>query len=239
MILSAVASLTVCLAILLPVTGLLLPVAMAEDHIEDTPSTTQRETGLLDSPGHILQETPPAGEDGQSGLPPPEVGENAPDFEKPDPDVTEEPEPGTTEDPDPGTTEDPDPIVPGPPFTDEPPLTESPVLDSITDPVVGITAVNRLVGLKREEVADRKADDAFQRAYYDFAVKLFQDSNASKSGDNHCFSPLSVMLALSMAANGADGQTLAEMEALLGGGLSVDELNATQRTWLTAMMQRK
>ena len=239
MILSAVASLTVCLAILLPVTGLLLPVAMAEDHIEDTPSTTQRETGLLDSPGHILQETPPAGEDGQSGLPPPEVGENAPDFEKPDPDVTEEPEPGTTEDPDPGTTEDPDPIVPGPPFTDEPPLTESPVLDSITDPVVGITAVNRLVGLKREEVADRKADDAFQRAYYDFAVKLFQDSNASKSGDNHCFSPLSVMLALSMAANGADGQTLAEMEALLGCGLSVDELNATLRTWIEQMTHRK
>lgn len=128
---------------------------------------------------------------------------------------------------------------PAPPHSDDQPGQDSPVLESITDPVKGIYALNHLVGLKREPVADRKADDAFLRAYYDFAVKLFQDSNASKSGDNHCFSPLSVMLALSMAANGADGQTLAEMEALLGGGLSADEMNATLRTWLTAMMQRE
>lgn len=239
MILSAVASLAVCLAILLPVTGLLLPVAMAEDHIEDTPSTTQREACLLDSPGQIPPGSPPAAEDDQSSLTPPGEEESAPDMGEPDPGAPEEPDPDVTEEPDPGTTEDPDPIVPGPPFTDDPPLTESPVLDSITDPVEGITAVNRLVGLKREEVADRKVDDAFQRAYYDFAVKLFQDSNAIKNANNHCFSPLSVMLALSMAANGADGQTLTEMEALLGGGLSVDELNATLRTWVTAMMQRE
>lgn len=128
---------------------------------------------------------------------------------------------------------------PKPPFSDDQPEQDSPVLESIIDPVKGIFALNHLVGLKREPVADRKADDAFRSAYYDFAVKLFQDSNASKSADNHCFSPLSVMLALSMAANGADGQTLAEMEALLGGDLSVDEMNATLRTWLTAMMQRK
>ena len=39
-------------------------------------------------------------------------------------------------------------------------------------------------------------------------------------------SPLSVLLALSMAANGADGDTLAQLEAVLSGGSGLDVLNA-------------
>ena len=34
------------------------------------------------------------------------------------------------------------------------------------------------------------------------------------------------MLALSMTANGAAGQTLSEMEAVLGGSLTIEQLNA-------------
>jgi serpin B len=190
-----------------------------------------KEPPILD---HLPEQTPgvPEGSDDEDGdrFDPEEEGTpQAPGS----PEVTQKPEgPLDPEEPD-------DPTFPAPPHSDDQPGQDSPVLESITDPVKGIYALNHLVGLKREPVADRKADDTFRKAYYDFAVKLFQDSNASKSGDNHCFSPLSVMLALSMAANGADGQTLAEMEALLGGGLSVDELNATLRTWLTAMMQRE
>ena len=39
-------------------------------------------------------------------------------------------------------------------------------------------------------------------------------------------SPLSILLALSMAANGAEGDTLAQMEAVLSGGSGLDVLNA-------------
>lgn len=56
----------------------------------------------------------------------------------------------------------------------------------------------------------------------DFAVRLFRES--LKDGENPLVSPLSVLSALSMTANGAKGETLSEMEAVLG--LPVGELNA-------------
>lgn len=46
-------------------------------------------------------------------------------------------------------------------------------------------------------------------------------------------SPLSVELALSMTANGADGDTLAQFEDVLGGGASMDAVNVTNRALLT------
>ncbi|MBR6473740.1 MAG: serpin family protein [Firmicutes bacterium] len=56
----------------------------------------------------------------------------------------------------------------------------------------------------------------------DFAVRLFKVS--LESGKNTLISPFSVLSALAMTANGAGGDTLAEMEAVLG--MSLDELNA-------------
>ena len=55
----------------------------------------------------------------------------------------------------------------------------------------------------------------------DFAVKLLKASN--KSGENVLISPLSVMTALTMTANGADGDTLEQMETALG--MPLEELN--------------
>ncbi len=55
----------------------------------------------------------------------------------------------------------------------------------------------------------------------DFAVRLFKECEIS--GENTLISPLSVMYALAMTANGADGNTLAEMESVLG--LSIMDLN--------------
>jgi serpin B len=61
-----------------------------------------------------------------------------------------------------------------------------------------------------------------QAAAADFALRLFRASN--ESGRNTLISPLSVSIALSMTANGARGETLAQMEQTLG--MSLDELNA-------------
>ena len=55
----------------------------------------------------------------------------------------------------------------------------------------------------------------------DFAVRLFQASE--KSGENTMVSPLSVLCALAMTANGAEGETLEQMEAVLG--VTAEELN--------------
>ena len=55
----------------------------------------------------------------------------------------------------------------------------------------------------------------------DFAVRLFQASE--KSGENTLISPLSVLCALSMTANGAENKTLQQMETVLG--MTTQELN--------------
>ena len=54
-------------------------------------------------------------------------------------------------------------------------------------------------------------------------MELFRKTIADRQ--NSLISPLSVILALSMAANGADGETLTQMEKLLGGEIPLTELN--------------
>ena len=49
----------------------------------------------------------------------------------------------------------------------------------------------------------------------DFAVNLFRE--AAEEGENTLVSPLSVLTALAMAANGAEGDTLTQMETTMGG----------------------
>ena len=68
-----------------------------------------------------------------------------------------------------------------------------------------------------------KPDDAFKNAYDNFSVELLKKCFDGKS--NTLISPLSVSSALTMTANGANGQTKDEMEKVLGNGISLDELN--------------
>lgn len=58
-----------------------------------------------------------------------------------------------------------------------------------------------------------------------FGLSLLQNTRREEN-TSVLVSPLSVTLALSMAANGADGDTLAQFETVLGGGASLEELNA-------------
>ena len=55
----------------------------------------------------------------------------------------------------------------------------------------------------------------------DFAIRLFKASN--ENGKNTLISPLSVLCALAMTANGAEEETLAQMEEVLG--MTTEELN--------------
>jgi serpin B len=96
---------------------------------------------------------------------------------------------------------------------------------------VGTTAqaTDLMAGVKANAVdanADLTGDDA--GAVGGFAVNLFQ--NSVIPNENILVSPLSVLCALSMTANGAKGETLAQMEDVFG--LSVPELNAYLHTYL-------
>ena len=57
----------------------------------------------------------------------------------------------------------------------------------------------------------------------DFSIDIFKKTISNTK--NSLVSPLSIMLALAMAANGADGETRSQMENVLGGDISLSDLN--------------
>ena len=73
------------------------------------------------------------------------------------------------------------------------------------------------------EVEGKDADDKFKSGMLDFAVRLMQ-STLDIDKKNSLVSPLSVIVALGMTANGARNETREEFEKLFG--FSVDEANA-------------
>ena len=70
---------------------------------------------------------------------------------------------------------------------------------------------------------------AVYAALSDFGLTLLQDTREAEGGPV-LLSPLSVALALSMAANGAEGDTLAQLTQALGGGTELEALNAACQT---------
>ncbi|MCM1191493.1 MAG: serpin family protein [Butyrivibrio sp.] len=68
--------------------------------------------------------------------------------------------------------------------------------------------------------AARRLPSADAVTYTDFAVRLFQECTRSRTEGNVLVSPLSVINALAMTANGARGETLEQMEELLGADLN-------------------
>ena len=67
----------------------------------------------------------------------------------------------------------------------------------------------------------------------DFAVRLFKASQ--KDGENALISPLSVLTALAMTANGAQNETLEEMESVFG--INLDELNPYLYSYINSLPQ--
>ena len=86
-------------------------------------------------------------------------------------------------------------------------------------------AASLIEGITPEEVSGKEADETFTASQYRFAAELFRRSYEEDKG-NCLISPLSVILALAMTANGAEGDTLAQMLRVLGDGMSLDDLNA-------------
>jgi len=77
--------------------------------------------------------------------------------------------------------------------------------------------------------------DAGAAAAADFGVRLFKTS--MEEGKNTLISPLSVLYALAMTANGAEGETLAQMEQVLG--MDVDNLNSYMLAYLDLLPESK
>ena len=77
--------------------------------------------------------------------------------------------------------------------------------------------------------------DVSNVAVTDFAVRLFKASQ--DDGKNTLISPLSVLAALSMTANGADKDTLTQMQNVLG--MPIDQLNAWINNYMTNLPEEE
>lgn len=92
---------------------------------------------------------------------------------------------------------------------------------NLTGCTMKVQAKDLMEGIKPNNV-DALDDLSSQNAdVTDFAIRLFKASN--DKGKNTLISPLSVLCALAMTANGAEEETLAQMEEVLG--MTTEELN--------------
>lgn len=90
--------------------------------------------------------------------------------------------------------------------------------------LVGCTktyATDLMDGVKEGTPTEVQVQEETWAGMYDFSVKLLQAT--CNREENTLVSPMSVLSALAMTANGARGETLAQMEDTLGG--SVEQLN--------------
>lgn len=87
--------------------------------------------------------------------------------------------------------------------------------------------------VKIEEVDTKTAlNEENNKKMTEFGTKIFQNT-LSQEGENTMVSPLSIASALAMVANGADGETLAEMENTLG--FTKDELNSYLNAYVKSL----
>ena len=94
-------------------------------------------------------------------------------------------------------------------------------------------STNLMENVKANNVSARTDLGNDSEQITDFAIRLFKATN--ENGSNTAISPLSVLYALAMTANGAEGETREQMEAVFG--MSVEELNLYLYSYLNSLPQ--
>lgn len=106
---------------------------------------------------------------------------------------------------------------------------------NLTGCAAQVQAADLMDGMQAGAVNGKAADDGFILSEMGLTVKLFQSAVSESRDENVLISPLSVQMALAMTANGAAGQTRTEMETLLGGGISLEDLNEYLYTYVNSL----
>src|SRR5215510_6061193 len=100
----------------------------------------------------------------------------------------------------------------------------------------GAVACYQTAGESRRPAVEGKFDERLVAANNRFGFELFNQLQSKDRGKNVFYSPLSVALALSMAYNGADGETKEAMRRTLKTeGLSLDELNQANAALINSL----
>lgn len=96
-----------------------------------------------------------------------------------------------------------------------------------------VKAKNLMDGISPASVTALEDLSEGSAAVTDFALRLFKAAN--EEGENALISPLSVLCALAMTANGADGDTLSQMEEALG--MDRDSLNLYLYSYINSLAE--
>jgi len=99
-----------------------------------------------------------------------------------------------------------------------------------------IRASNLMHDFTARAVNTAVLDGQFRNAAANFSLDLFRETISSS--DNSLISPVSVLLALAMTANGADSNTLAQMEQVIGDGMPISDLNVYLYTFLNNLTKQ-
>lgn len=99
--------------------------------------------------------------------------------------------------------------------------------------VMTVKAENLMNGVTPNEVAALDELGEGNIAATDFALRLFRASY--EDGDNTLISPLSVLSALAMTANGAEGDTLSQMETVFG--MDREQLNLYLYSYVNSLSE--
>jgi serpin B len=115
--------------------------------------------------------------------------------------------------------------------SEEPPVyfVRRPALAATNDGTINLTK-----NISSDSVIDKDIDNAFINSQANFAVDLFKKTVKRDKNKNVLISPLSVQLVLTMAFNGAVGETKKEFEQLMD-GITVEELNKYLYSYLNSL----
>lgn len=100
-----------------------------------------------------------------------------------------------------------------------------------------VQAADLMEGIVPDFVETKDIDSSFVEKVSKFYFDLFGKSVIS--GENSLISPLSVLLALSMTANGADNSTLEQMQNVLSAGIPVSDLNQYLYSYVKSLPSEK
>lgn len=99
----------------------------------------------------------------------------------------------------------------------------------------GIQAVNLMMDTTPESVTTLESLDSYNKAITVFAVKLLKESYSTDK--NTLVSPLSILYALAMTANGAKEDTLKQMESVIG--MTSEEMNLYLYSYISSLPEDK
>ena len=87
-----------------------------------------------------------------------------------------------------------------------------------------------IVNPNPNQVTGKEMDEKFIDNSMRLAIELFKKTHDSK--ENSLISPLSITIALAMTTNGADNETLRQMQTTLGKDISIEDLNEYLYTYI-------